>query len=54
MPAFINLFFSFTYCDAAYPWQTGIQDPATPVLEGMIYFHNYIMIFLIFVGVSVL
>lgn len=54
MVMFFNLFLNFTYCDAAYPWQTGIQDPATPVMEGMIYFHNYIMIFLIFVGVTVL
>lgn len=51
---FFNLFLNVSYCDAAYPWQTGIQDPATPVMEGMIFFHNYIMIFLIFVGVTVL
>jgi cytochrome c oxidase subunit 2 len=48
------MFFIFqTYCDAAERWQLGLQDPATPIAEGMIYFHNYLMIFLIFVGVFV-
>lgn len=42
-----------TYCDAPEPWQTGIQDPATPVLEGIIYFHNYLMFFLILIAVFV-
>jgi cytochrome c oxidase subunit 2 len=45
--------FFFTHCDAAESWQIGIQDPATPVLEGMIYFHNYLMFFLIVIGVFV-
>lgn len=45
---FTNLFFSF--CDAAEPWQLGIQDPATPPMEGMLFFHNYIMIFLIVIA----
>ena len=39
-----------TACDAAEPWQIGIQDPATPILEGMIFFHNYLLIFLIIIG----
>jgi cytochrome c oxidase subunit 2 len=46
-------FFSITYCDAAERWQLGLQDPATPIAEGMIYFHNYLMIFLIFIGAFV-
>jgi len=40
-------------CDAPEPWQMSIQDPATPQLEGMIFFHNYIMLFLIIIGVFV-
>lgn len=40
-----SIFFSF--CDAAEPWQFGIQDPATPSLEGMIYFHNYLCFFIL-------
>jgi cytochrome c oxidase subunit 2 len=43
-----------TFCDAAEAWQLGIQDPATPSIEGMIYFHNYLVIFQIFIGVFVL
>ena len=39
--------------DAAERWQFGPQDPATPIMEGMIFFHNYLMFFLIFIGVAV-
>jgi len=46
---FLNSFF-YSYCDVAESWQLGIQDPATPILEGMIFFHNYLMIFLIVIG----
>jgi cytochrome c oxidase subunit 2 len=42
-----------TFCDAAEPWQLGCQDPATPVFEGMIFFHNYLLFFLVFIGVTV-
>jgi len=44
----------FSYSDAPESWQIGIQDPATPNMEGMINFHNYIMIFLISIGIFVL
>jgi cytochrome c oxidase subunit 2 len=51
-------FFDFFYnksilCDAAEPWQLGLQDPATPTVEGMLFFHNYIMCFLIVIAFSV-
>ena len=49
----IKNFVSFTFCDAAEPWQLGLQDPATPVVEGMLHFHNYIMLFLIVIGLFV-
>lgn len=39
--------------DAARPWQFGIQDPATPVAEGIIHFHHDLMFILIFVVVFV-
>ena len=42
-----------TFCDAAEPWQLGCQDPATPMFEGMIFFHNYLLFFLVFIGVVV-
>jgi len=48
-------FLAFTAsCDAAEQWQLGFQDPATPSMEGMIDFHNYIMIFVITIGLFVL
>jgi cytochrome c oxidase subunit 2 len=47
MFAFINKNFLVTFCDAAEPWQFGAQDPATPIVEGMLHFHNYLMIFLV-------
>lgn len=40
-------FFKVSFCDAAEPWQLGSQDPATPLVEGMLHFHNYLMIFLV-------
>ena len=42
-----------THADAAQPWQIGFQDPATPVMEGVINFHNDLMIVVIGVGVFV-
>jgi cytochrome c oxidase subunit 2 len=48
----INFFFSF--CDAPEPWQMGLQDPATPAVEGMIFFHDYLMLFLIIIGLFVI
>ena len=45
--------FAFFGChvsaDAAVPWQLGLQDPATPVAEGIIHFHHDLMFILIFV-----
>jgi len=50
MNNFIKTLLPVTFCDAAEPWQFGIQDPATPIMEGMLYFHNYLMLFLIVIG----
>jgi cytochrome c oxidase subunit 2 len=43
----------FSSCDAAEPWQLGVQDPATPIMEGMMYFNNYLVFFMIFIGTTV-
>jgi cytochrome c oxidase subunit 2 len=43
----------FSLCDAAESWQLGLQDPATPSVEGMIFFHNYLILFLIIIGIFV-
>lgn len=40
---------SFVWLDAAEPWQFGFQSAATPVMEGIINFHNHIIIFIFFV-----
>jgi cytochrome c oxidase subunit 2 len=47
-------FFMFSYCDTAESWQFGLQDPATPVFEGMIFFHNYLVFFMIIIGCFVI
>jgi cytochrome c oxidase subunit 2 len=39
--------------DVAEPWQINFQDPATPVLEGIIDFHNDLMILLTVIGIMV-
>lgn len=41
------------FCDAAEPWQLGMQDPATPVMEGIINFHNHLMFFMVFIAMFV-
>lgn len=41
-------------CDIPVAWQMGLQDPATPTMEGMIFFHNYLMFFLIVIGTLVI
>jgi len=45
--------FFIANCDAAERWQLGMQDPATPIMEAMIHFHNYLMLFLIGIGAAV-
>jgi cytochrome c oxidase subunit 2 len=40
--------------DAAEPWQLGFQDPATPIMQGIIELHQDILVFLIIILVFVL
>lgn len=44
---------NIAHCDAPQRWQMIPQDPATPVMEGMIFFHNYLMFFMILIGILV-
>lgn len=37
------------FCDSAQPWQLGFQNPATPTMEGIVFLHNYIFMYLIFI-----
>lgn len=41
------------FCDCPEKNQLFVQDPATPMMEGMIYFHNLLMFFIVFVGIFV-
>ncbi len=44
---------SFIFCDAPESWQLGFQDPATPIMEGVIHFHNHLMFFIVLIGIFV-
>lgn len=44
-----KMFNNLIYCNAATAWQSGFQEPATPIMEGIINFHHDIMFFLIFI-----
>lgn len=45
--------FADVILDASVAWQIGFQNPATPVMEGIIWLHNYIFFFLIIVIIVV-
>jgi len=40
-------------CDAPEKYQINIQDPASSTVEGMIFFHDYLLLFLIIIAVFV-
>ena len=41
---------TLAYLDAAHSWQLGFQDPATPIMEGIIYFNNQLMFLMIVIA----
>ena len=41
------------YCESAVPWQLGFQDPATPIMEGIVTLHHEVMAIIVFIGVFV-
>jgi cytochrome c oxidase subunit 2 len=45
---------SNTFLDAGDAWQVSFQAPATPIMEGIINFHNHIMFFMLAVGIFVM
>lgn len=51
----MSLFFNkmINLMDASESWQLGMQDPATPVMEGIITFHDDLMFFLIAITIFV-
>ena len=48
------LLFPKVVCDAPEPWRIGIQDPASPVAEGLIELHDVIMFYILVIGVGVI
>ena len=48
------LFSKQSFMESAEPWQLTFQEPATPVMEGIISFHNDIMGYLVAVGLFVM
>lgn len=49
----MKFLFNFALLDAATPWQLGFQDPATPIIIGIIHFHNHLIFFLVVIGTFV-
>ncbi len=45
--------FLVSFCDAPEVYQLGLQDSATPAHEGMTFFHNYLLVFMIVIGFGV-
>lgn len=43
----------YAVCDAAESWQYGLQDPASPIAEGIINFHNYLVLILVVIAAVV-
>ena len=44
---------SLSFNDAAVAWQLTFQAPATPIMEGIVNFHNHIMFFVVGIAVFV-
>lgn len=53
MISMLNKLINGLLLDAPVSWQMGFQNPATPVMEGIIWLHNYIGFYLIIVIVVV-
>jgi cytochrome c oxidase subunit 2 len=51
---FLSVYFFPCFLDYAYPWQISFQDPATPVMEGIIALHHDLMFILAIIGTSVI
>nr|WQF69673.1 cytochrome c oxidase subunit 2 [Ceramothamnion sp.] len=49
----LNYIFSISFCDVAEFWQIGFQDPATPIMEGIINLHHDLMFFICIISIFV-
>jgi heme/copper-type cytochrome/quinol oxidase subunit 2 len=50
---FFHKYENISELDSAVMWQFGLQDPATPIMEGIVFFHSALMSILIIIGVFV-
>lgn len=50
----VNYFSQISQMDVAGPWQLSFSDPATPIMEGIINFHNDLMFFIVAITIFVL
>jgi cytochrome c oxidase subunit 2 len=48
------MFLNSLLLDSSSPWQTFFQDPATPIMEGIINLHHDLMFFITFIFFFVL
>jgi len=49
-----NILFSFILLDSPESWQFGFQDPASPIVEGIIDLHHDIFFYLVLIMLFVL
>lgn len=49
-----NFLFKQAHCEFAHPWQFGFQEPASPIMEGIVDLHHDIMFFLTIILIFVL
>jgi cytochrome c oxidase subunit 2 len=47
---FLSLSYNNLVLDIPRPWQLGFQDPATPIMEGLINVHHEVMYYVIFIA----
>jgi cytochrome c oxidase subunit 2 len=50
---FIIFLPTFIFADTAENWQLGFQDPATPIMEGIINLHHDLMFFICVISIFV-
>lgn len=49
----VTSFSNNSFCDSAESWQLGFQDPATPIMEGIINLHHDLMFFVCVISIFV-
>ena len=47
---FVEPFNTYYELDVAESWGLNFQDPATPIMEGIMEFHNHLMFFIVLIA----